>query len=456
MTNTTENRGYQSGNNKYKSNKKKSSPAKLIIAGLGILAVGYYFLNPMIKNRVADAVDGPILIDEILYELPSEQREKDGITFFGSGQKILFSFITDKLDTISGKDFDEIAQNINFKITNYSGDYVYNYENGILHPCEDEIMLKWGEEIPNQDSDFESYKFDFDGNTVSIGSGNIIDKVKVIPSDEFINFKKHEDSDCLTIVEITEVTDPNAENDCHFYVFTNHPNNLRNDSILIADSTNLTYFDLGEKEYVEISINGKEGPFLKQNEFVIDSTITVLNVWARTNKNSTPVFYNGNGKNIEECEQIIEGCTNPKAPNYNPNATIDNGSCEEDIFKSPEDGGGLDSETTIERPKTGPKKFSCSNCGTEMPIKNRVLGDENISISCKKDIITELVKQTISDGNTDRLEGYWDYGSGGTQCFFNGSNISASWWGIFRADNLRLNSLSIKRNGKIKKLEINN
>jgi len=454
MTNTTENRGYQSGNNKYKSKKKKSSPVKVIVAGLGVLAVAYFFAKPFIDTTPPQ--DGPIIIDEILYEFPLEQREKDGITFVGSGQEILLSFITDRLDTLSGKDFDKIAQNINFKVTNYSGEIEYDYENGTLYPCNNEIIFKWGTETLNNDTEFESLKFDFDGKPVSIGSGNIIDRVKVIPSDKFVNFDRHENSDCVTVVVITEVTEPNPENDCHFYVFTDHPNNLRNDSILLADSTNLTYFDLGEKEYVEISINGKDGPYLKQNEFVFDSTIAVLNVWARTNKNNNPVFYTGNGKNIGECKQIIEGCTNPKAPNYDPNATIDNGTCEEeDIFQTEEPKKPVEGEITEKKLPTT-KTFSCSNCGTEMAITNRVLGNKNISISCQKDIITELIKQTISDGNTRRLEEYWDYGAGGTKVFFNGSDVSSSWWGIFRVDDIRISSLSIKRTGKIKKLEIFN
>ena len=454
MTNTTENRTYQSGNNKYKSKKKKNSPTKLFIVVIGLLAVSYYFLKPIIESGENEIADGPITLEEILYELPSEQREKDGITFFGSGQKILFSFITDRLDTISGKDFDEIAQNINLNITNYSGDYEYNYENGILYPCDNEIILKWGNDMPNDNPKFENLKFDFDGKSVSIGSGNIIDKVKVIPSDEFINFKKHEDSDCLTMVEIIEVTEPLAENDCHFYVFTNHPNNLRNDSILIADSTSLTYFDFGGKEYVEISITGKEGPFLKQNEFVFDTTLAVLNVWARTNKNNTPVFFSGNGKNIEQCKQVIEGCTNPKAPNYNPNATIENGTCEEEIFESEKD---EDNGKSIEIPRNkpeGPKTFTCTNCGTKMEINKRLRGDENISISCKKDIIAGLVKQTIEDGNTSRLEDFWDYSN--TKCYFNGSDVGSSWWGIFRSENLQLKSMSITNRGKIKELQIIN
>ena len=120
------------------------------------MAVSYYFLKPIIESGENEIADGPITLEEILYELPSEQREKDGITFFGSGQKILFSFITDRLDTISGKDFDEIAQNINLNITNYSGDYEYNYENGILYPCDNEIILKWGNDMPNDNPKFEN------------------------------------------------------------------------------------------------------------------------------------------------------------------------------------------------------------------------------------------------------------------------------------------------------------
>ena len=51
MTNTTENRTYQSGNNKYKSKKKKNSPTKLFIVVIGLLAVSYYFLKPIIESE---------------------------------------------------------------------------------------------------------------------------------------------------------------------------------------------------------------------------------------------------------------------------------------------------------------------------------------------------------------------------------------------------------------------
>ena len=179
--------------------------------------------------------------------------------------------------------------------------------------------------------------------------------------------------------------------------------------------------------------------------------MTLLNVWARTNKNSTPVFFTGNGKLVEGCKKTIEGCTNPKAPNYNPNATIDNGSCEEeDIFISNSD------EKTQASPKNKNKNFTCNKCGTKMPIKNRVLGNENISISCKIDIITDLVKESLQDGETNRLEKHWNYDMSGTKCIFNGSDVTSSWWGIFRAENLKLESISLNRDGTIKVLKINN
>jgi len=457
MNNQNDNRSYQSGNSKYKSNKKKSSFGKVFSLMVILLVVFFYFLFPIITNKENDVKNGRFSIEEIIYNLPSEQREKDGITFLGTGHKIKLSFVTDRLDTISGNGFDKIAQIINFKITNYSGESTYNYENAIVYPCERDVIFRWGNEISDFNSDFESFTFDFNGNSVSIGSGNIIDKVKVIPSDEFINFKKDKGSDCPTLVEIIEVSEPNPQNNCNFYVFTNHPNNLKNDSILLADSTVLTYFHNDENEYVEISVNGKSGTFLQQNEFELDSTLKILNVWVRTNKNKTPIFYSGNGKFIQECKKIIEGCTNPKAPNYNPNATIDNGSCEqENIFKD-EDKNSKTDIVTIDANNTLPiSTFSCSNCGTRMSLQYRVLGDENISISCKKDIITDLVQQTITDGNTDRLEDYWDYAGKGTKCVFNGSDVSSSWWGIFRAENLELKNLTIKRNGMIKHIEIKN
>ena len=130
----------------------------------------------------------------------------------------------------------------------------------------------------------------------------------------------------------------------------------------------------------------------------------------------------------------------------------------EDIFTDSDetDDGLKDDPKVTKQDPPAPTTFRCSNCGTQMPIKNRVLGNENISISCKKDIITDLIQQSIKDKETDRLEAYWDYGATPTQVFFNGSDVTSSWWGVFTSNDLRLNSLSLKRNGKIKKLEIQN
>lgn len=456
MTNTKDNRSYQSGNNKYKSKKNNKTTGKVVLVIFLLMAVGLYFLKPLIEKNIFKG-NGSFIIEEIIYDLPEEEREKDGISFIVSGQKIEFSFVTDRLDTIRGKDFDRIAQIINLKITNYNRDYKYKLDDGIIYPCGNEIILSWGVEIQNYDSDFDSFEFKYKGNLASIGSGNIIDKALMIPNEKFLNFVKHKNADCATIINITEVTPPDSKNDCNFYVFTDHPNNLKNDSILLADSASLTYFNYGEREFVEISISGKEGPFLKQNEFKYDTTMKILNVWARTNKSDAPVFFMNNGKFIEECIKVIEGCTNPKAPNYNPNATIDNGTCQdENIFTSDNKDSTVAEVTTVTKKYDIPKTFKCSNCGIEMPIKNRLLGNENISIGCKKDIITELVQQSLKDKNTDRLEEFWKYGSNGTKCLFNGSDVSSSWWGIFRADNLKLKSISIKKNGKINKLEIYN
>ena len=49
---------------------------------------------------------------------------------------------------------------------------------------------------------------------------------------------------------------------------------------------------------------------------------------------------NGNCIALEDCEEIIYGCTDPNATNYNSAATVDDGSCEYDS-----DGDGvIDSE----------------------------------------------------------------------------------------------------------------
>ena len=52
---------------------------------------------------------------------------------------------------------------------------------------------------------------------------------------------------------------------------------------------------------IEISISGKQGPYLKQNEFDWDSTISQNDIWARSKDNPEPKHW-GNPKRFERCE----------------------------------------------------------------------------------------------------------------------------------------------------------
>ena len=64
----------------------------------------------------------------------------------------------------------------------------------------------------------------------------------------------------------------------------------------------------GETITVIIAVNGE-----LQETYIMDSDVAVV--------------YDGLGINEDDCVFNVQGCTDPEAPNYNPDATIDDGSC---------------------------------------------------------------------------------------------------------------------------------
>ena len=100
-------------------------------------------------------------------------------------------------------------------------------------------------------------------------------------------------------VKITLVEDPNVDNDCRFFVYTDHPDNLIDSSQI--DTINYTYFTKGAN-LIEISVTGRDGNYFKQNQFDWDTTISHMNIWARSTKYPDELVpYINNGMKFEAC-----------------------------------------------------------------------------------------------------------------------------------------------------------
>ena len=67
MTNTKDNRSYQSGNSKYKSKKNNNKTGKVVLVIFLLIAVGLYFLRPLIEKNLFKG-NGSFIIEEIIYE----------------------------------------------------------------------------------------------------------------------------------------------------------------------------------------------------------------------------------------------------------------------------------------------------------------------------------------------------------------------------------------------------
>jgi hypothetical protein len=203
------------------------------------------------------------------------------------GNSVQFKLINTKYDTI---DFDSEVHNFfNLQVSSVDESVIYSLNNNKVYPCKEGVK----------------YKYSYD--TTFMDGQKLLSQKHYVETEEFveiigedtIKFIKSDKSICKEIFQIILVEDPNLDNDCRLFVYTNHPDNLIDSSQI--DTIGYTYFTKGSN-LIEISLTGKEGVYLKQNEFDWDSSITHMNVWARSSQYPDEyVSYINNGMKFEEC-----------------------------------------------------------------------------------------------------------------------------------------------------------
>ena len=215
-----------------------------------------------------------------------------------NGNSISFKLITEEYDTVPYNSDNHSFFNLTF--SNITGSDIYNLDNNKLYPCEEGVRYTW-----NYDTTFMT------GQT-------LISKSRYVTPEEFESFIISEKAICKVAFEIM-VEDPTLDNNCRFFVYTTHPDNQKNLSQI--DTVGFTYFTKGDN-LIEISVTGKDGPYLKQNEFAWDSTLSHINVWVRSAAYpNDPKSCVNNGIKFEPCmlpiliDEIAEiDEDNPKTP----------------------------------------------------------------------------------------------------------------------------------------------
>ena len=176
-----------------------------------------------------------------------------------NGNCVIFKLITEDNDTVPYNNDNHSFFQLTF--TNITGSDIYNLDNNKLYPC-DTVGVR--------------YRWNYD--TTFMSGQNLISKSKYVNPEEFGGFIKSDKAICKFSFEVM-VEDPTIDNHCRFFVNTTHPDNLINLSQI--DTIGFTYFTKGEN-IIEISVTGEDGPYLKQNEFAWDSSLSHINVWARS------------------------------------------------------------------------------------------------------------------------------------------------------------------------------
>jgi len=259
-------------NHSDKANRKKKY--LLIFLLLIILVTTGYLLKDIDFGKVVGDTD-EIENSSIKYTAIYHELE--------NGNCVSFKLITEEYDTVPYNSDNHSFFNLTF--ANITGSDIYNLDNNKLYPCEEGVRYTW-----NYDTTFMS------GQT-------LISKSRYVTPEEFESFIISENAICKEIFKITLVEDPNLDNDCRLFVYTNHPDNLIDSSQI--DTIGYTYFTKGSN-LIEISLTGKEGVYLKQNEFDWDSSITHMNVWARSSQYPDEyVSYINNGMKFEECFLLL-------------------------------------------------------------------------------------------------------------------------------------------------------
>ena len=94
--------------------------------------------------------------------------------------------------------------------------------------------------------------------------------------------------------------------ECRVFILTDHPDNVWDENQINPNGK--TYFTKG-KNAILISIDGKDGNFLQQNEFKVEDG-QYMDIWAKTSKNNTPIKFSDNGKLYPNCIKAFNGGQN--------------------------------------------------------------------------------------------------------------------------------------------------
>lgn len=196
------------------------------------------------------------------------------------GNSIQFKLINNEYDTL---DFDSDLHNFfNLELSSIDESEIYSLDDNMVYPCNNGLK----------------YKYTYD--TTFMEGQKLLSQRHYVEAEEFgDNFVKSDKAICKVNFKITLVEDPNLDNDCRFFVYTDHPDNLIDSSQI--DTVNYTYFTKGAN-LIEISITGRDGNYFKQNQFDWDTTISHMNIWARSTKYPDELVpYINNGMKFEEC-----------------------------------------------------------------------------------------------------------------------------------------------------------
>ena len=266
-----------------KTNKKSTGFYKnlILLALFALIIAIYFFLNEKPEDSSKKYID---IYHEVL-----------------EGNSVQFKLINNDFDTIDYNNEDHSF--FNLEVTSFDESVKYSFNDNKIYPCEAQVK----------------YKFVFD--STHMEGQKLLSLKKYVDVDEFINYNKSDKAVCKETFQIVLVEDPDLDKNCRFFVLTDHPDNLL-DSAQI-DTINYTYFTKG-LNLIEISINGKDGTYLKQNEFSWNSNLTHMNIWARSTQYPNEyVSYINNGMEYEEC-LVVNNTIIEESENNNNNNSEDN------------------------------------------------------------------------------------------------------------------------------------
>tara|TARA_Y100001954_G_scaffold201246_1_gene220487 strand:- start:9976 stop:11103 length:1128 start_codon:yes stop_codon:yes gene_type:complete len=258
--------GYKEYKERLKSKQGSNKKIYIILFVLisTIIVTGYFLKDAIITDETPDV--------ELKYiDIYHEVIE---------GNSIQFKLINNKYDTL---DFDSELHNFfNLELSSIDESERYSLNDNMVYPCNNGLK----------------YKYTYD--TTFMEGQKLLSQRHYVEAEEFgDNFVKSDKAICKVNFKITLVEDPNLDNDCRFFVYTDHPDNLIDSSQI--DTVNYTYFTRGAN-LIEISVTGRDGNYFKQNQFDWDTTLSHMNVWARSTVYPDELVpYIGNGMKFTEC-----------------------------------------------------------------------------------------------------------------------------------------------------------